>query len=146
MQPFRNSKRSRLFCEEDDRQINTRSPKRNQKVAMVPQVPTCMQIFLPKRGTSLSVLKIRIHLLFKLHYQFMNILVRKAVARSKPQVRTDLYFSSSQLGSSLCLWEYLFFLILDISIQSSKGFQPSCPSCFHKQSCPVVCINLFSFS
>ncbi|NXW05385.1 LIN9 protein, partial [Fregetta grallaria] len=35
--PFRNSKRSRLFCEEDDRQINTRSPKRNQKVAMVPQ-------------------------------------------------------------------------------------------------------------
>ncbi|NWH23872.1 LIN9 protein, partial [Grus americana] len=35
--PFRNSKRSRLFCEEDERQINTRSPKRNQKVAMVPQ-------------------------------------------------------------------------------------------------------------
>ncbi|KAM6280289.1 protein lin-9 homolog isoform 3-T3 [Porphyrio hochstetteri] len=35
--PFRNSKRSRLFCEDDDRQINTRSPKRNQKVAMVPQ-------------------------------------------------------------------------------------------------------------
>ncbi|KFZ47141.1 Protein lin-9, partial [Antrostomus carolinensis] len=35
--PFRNSKRSRLFCEEDDRQINTRSFKRNQKVAMVPQ-------------------------------------------------------------------------------------------------------------
>ncbi|XP_062345316.1 protein lin-9 homolog isoform X3 [Cinclus cinclus] len=35
--PFRNSKRSRLFSEEDDRQINTRSPKRNQKVAMVPQ-------------------------------------------------------------------------------------------------------------
>ncbi|XP_031452541.1 protein lin-9 homolog isoform X1 [Phasianus colchicus] len=35
--PFRNSKRSRLFCEEDDRQINTRSPKRNQKAVMVPQ-------------------------------------------------------------------------------------------------------------
>ncbi|XP_071595869.1 protein lin-9 homolog isoform X2 [Heliangelus exortis] len=35
--PFRNSKRSRLYSEEDDRQINTRSPKRNQKVAMVPQ-------------------------------------------------------------------------------------------------------------
>ncbi|OXB68338.1 hypothetical protein ASZ78_015278 [Callipepla squamata] len=35
--PFRNSKRSRLFCEEDDRQINTRSPKRNQKVVTVPQ-------------------------------------------------------------------------------------------------------------
>uniref|UniRef100_A0A2K5QE81 Lin-9 DREAM MuvB core complex component n=1 Tax=Cebus imitator TaxID=2715852 RepID=A0A2K5QE81_CEBIM len=35
--PFRNSKRSRLFSDEDDRQINTRSPKRNQRVAMVPQ-------------------------------------------------------------------------------------------------------------
>uniref|UniRef100_A0A6I8NPQ7 Lin-9 DREAM MuvB core complex component n=1 Tax=Ornithorhynchus anatinus TaxID=9258 RepID=A0A6I8NPQ7_ORNAN len=35
--PFRNSKRSRLFCEEDDRQLSTRSPKRNQRVAMVPQ-------------------------------------------------------------------------------------------------------------
>ncbi|KAF4800451.1 Protein lin-9 like protein [Turdus rufiventris] len=35
--PFRNSKRSRLFSEEDDRQINTRSPKRNQKAAVVPQ-------------------------------------------------------------------------------------------------------------
>ncbi|OWK53568.1 Protein lin-9 [Lonchura striata] len=35
--PLRNSKRSRLFSEDDDRQINTRSPKRNQKVAMVPQ-------------------------------------------------------------------------------------------------------------
>ncbi|XP_036309499.1 protein lin-9 homolog isoform X5 [Pipistrellus kuhlii] len=35
--PFRNSKRSRFFSDEDDRQINTRSPKRNQRVAMVPQ-------------------------------------------------------------------------------------------------------------
>ncbi|OBS78602.1 hypothetical protein A6R68_19008, partial [Neotoma lepida] len=35
--PFRNSKRSRLFSDEDDRQINTKSPKRNQRVAMIPQ-------------------------------------------------------------------------------------------------------------
>ncbi|NXH18157.1 LIN9 protein, partial [Bucco capensis] len=34
--PFRNSKRSRLFCE-DDRQMSTRSPKRNQKVVITPQ-------------------------------------------------------------------------------------------------------------
>ncbi|KAG8123339.1 hypothetical protein E2320_018774 [Naja naja] len=35
--PFRNSKRTRSFCEEDERQMNTRSPKRNQRVGMVPQ-------------------------------------------------------------------------------------------------------------
>lgn len=33
-------------------------------------------------------------MLLKLHYQFMNILVRKDVAKSKPQFKTDLYFSS----------------------------------------------------
>ncbi|XP_063775033.1 protein lin-9 homolog isoform X2 [Pseudophryne corroboree] len=38
--PHRSSKRSRLFCEEDDHQINTRSPKRNQKPPMVPQFAT----------------------------------------------------------------------------------------------------------
>lgn len=32
----------------------------------------------------------------------MNILVRKAVARTKPQFKTDLYFSS-QLGSAVFL-------------------------------------------
>ncbi|XP_075060450.1 protein lin-9 homolog isoform X2 [Mixophyes fleayi] len=35
--PHRSSKRSRLFCEEEDHQLNTRSPKRNQKTTMVPQ-------------------------------------------------------------------------------------------------------------
>ncbi|MEE6473719.1 hypothetical protein FKM82_010150 [Ascaphus truei] len=37
LKPFRSSKRSRLFCDEDERQLNTRSPKRNQKGTMVPQ-------------------------------------------------------------------------------------------------------------
>uniref|UniRef100_A0A8D2LK54 Lin-9 DREAM MuvB core complex component n=1 Tax=Varanus komodoensis TaxID=61221 RepID=A0A8D2LK54_VARKO len=35
--PFRSSKRSRSFCEEEERQMSTRSPKRNQRVTMVPQ-------------------------------------------------------------------------------------------------------------
>ncbi|XP_040207279.1 LOW QUALITY PROTEIN: protein lin-9 homolog [Rana temporaria] len=35
--PHRSSKRSRLVCEEEERQINTRSPKRNQKTPIVPQ-------------------------------------------------------------------------------------------------------------
>lgn len=35
--PHRSSKRSRLICEEEERQINTRSPKRNQKTAIIPQ-------------------------------------------------------------------------------------------------------------
>ncbi|KAM4693616.1 protein lin-9 homolog [Discoglossus pictus] len=34
---FRNSKRSRLFCDEEERQLNTRSPKRNQKTTIAPQ-------------------------------------------------------------------------------------------------------------
>lgn len=55
MQPFRNSKWSQPFCE-DDRQINIRSPKRNQNFVMVLQISTCMQIFLPHRAASLSVL------------------------------------------------------------------------------------------
>ncbi|XP_019514560.1 PREDICTED: protein lin-9 homolog [Hipposideros armiger] len=46
--PFRNSKRSRLFSDEDDRQINTRSPKRNQRVAMVPQIAFQCQNSLPE--------------------------------------------------------------------------------------------------
>ncbi|KAM5164432.1 protein lin-9 homolog isoform 2-T3 [Mantella aurantiaca] len=35
--PHRSSKRSRLICDEEERQINTRSPKRNQKTPIVPQ-------------------------------------------------------------------------------------------------------------
>ncbi|XP_069810396.1 protein lin-9 homolog isoform X3 [Dendropsophus ebraccatus] len=35
--PTRSSKRSRLISDEEDRQINTRSPKRNQKTTMTPQ-------------------------------------------------------------------------------------------------------------
>ncbi|KAG8443843.1 hypothetical protein GDO86_009146 [Hymenochirus boettgeri] len=35
--PSRHSKRSRLFSDDDERQLNTRSPKRNPKTAMVPQ-------------------------------------------------------------------------------------------------------------
>ncbi|XP_069092271.1 protein lin-9 homolog isoform X1 [Pleurodeles waltl] len=35
--PFRTSKRSRLFCEEEERQMNTRSPKRNLKSVVMPQ-------------------------------------------------------------------------------------------------------------
>ncbi|XP_056424470.1 protein lin-9 homolog isoform X2 [Hyla sarda] len=35
--PHRSSKRSKLISEEEDRQINTRSPKRNQKTTMTPQ-------------------------------------------------------------------------------------------------------------
>ncbi|CAN2387481.1 Lin-9 DREAM MuvB core complex component [Pristimantis euphronides] len=35
--PHRSSKRSRLISDEEDRQINTRSPKRNQKTTMTPQ-------------------------------------------------------------------------------------------------------------
>ncbi|XP_029331633.1 protein lin-9 homolog [Mus caroli] len=46
--PFRNSKRSRLFSDEDDRQINTKSPKRNQRVAMIPQV--CVLKFISCEG------------------------------------------------------------------------------------------------
>ncbi|XP_078503676.1 protein lin-9 homolog isoform X1 [Lissotriton helveticus] len=38
--PFRTSKRSRLFCEEEERQMNTRSPKRNLKSAVIPQKHT----------------------------------------------------------------------------------------------------------
>ncbi|XP_053568770.1 protein lin-9 homolog [Bombina bombina] len=34
---FRNSKRSRLFCDEEERQLNTRSPKRNPKTTIAPQ-------------------------------------------------------------------------------------------------------------
>ncbi|KAM8946392.1 protein lin-9 homolog [Pelodytes ibericus] len=35
--PYRTSKRSRLFCEEEERQLSTRSPKRNLKTALMPQ-------------------------------------------------------------------------------------------------------------
>uniref|UniRef100_A0A8C5PMG4 Lin-9 DREAM MuvB core complex component n=1 Tax=Leptobrachium leishanense TaxID=445787 RepID=A0A8C5PMG4_9ANUR len=35
--PFRSSKRSRLFCEEEERPMNTRSPKRNPKSPATPQ-------------------------------------------------------------------------------------------------------------
>ncbi|MGH0125340.1 UNVERIFIED_CONTAM: hypothetical protein FKN15_041984 [Acipenser sinensis] len=35
--PTRSSKRSRLFYEEDDKPINSRSPRRSQRVTMVPQ-------------------------------------------------------------------------------------------------------------
>ncbi|XP_039604160.1 protein lin-9 homolog isoform X2 [Polypterus senegalus] len=35
--PTRSSKRSRLFCEEDDRQMNSRSPRRSHRVTVVPQ-------------------------------------------------------------------------------------------------------------
>ncbi|KPP66235.1 protein lin-9-like, partial [Scleropages formosus] len=42
--PTRSSKKSRLFCEEDDRQLCSRSPRRSQRVTTVPQkfasVPT----------------------------------------------------------------------------------------------------------
>uniref|UniRef100_H0XPR2 DIRP domain-containing protein n=1 Tax=Otolemur garnettii TaxID=30611 RepID=H0XPR2_OTOGA len=38
--PSRNSKGNRLFSDEDERQLNTRSPKRNQRVSVVPQIFT----------------------------------------------------------------------------------------------------------
>ncbi|KAG9347241.1 hypothetical protein JZ751_004808, partial [Albula glossodonta] len=37
LQPTRSSKRSRLFCEDDDREISSRSPRRSQRVTTVPQ-------------------------------------------------------------------------------------------------------------
>ncbi|MBN3306038.1 LIN9 protein, partial [Amia calva] len=37
VQPTRSSKRSRLFCEEEDRQMISRSPRRSQRVITVPQ-------------------------------------------------------------------------------------------------------------
>ncbi|XP_063300123.1 protein lin-9 homolog [Pelobates fuscus] len=35
--PYRSSKRSRLFCDEEEKLLNTRSPKRNQKTTTMPQ-------------------------------------------------------------------------------------------------------------
>ncbi|XP_077669798.1 protein lin-9 homolog isoform X1 [Eretmochelys imbricata] len=57
--PFRNSKRSRLFCEEEDRQLNTRSPKRNQKIAMVPQKFTATMPTPDKKASQKIGLRLR---------------------------------------------------------------------------------------
>ncbi|XP_043915573.1 protein lin-9 homolog [Protopterus annectens] len=38
--PNKSSKRSRLCCEDDDRPLSTRSPKRNQRVGMIPRKMT----------------------------------------------------------------------------------------------------------
>ncbi|XP_075781419.1 protein lin-9 homolog isoform X3 [Pelodiscus sinensis] len=57
--PFRNSKRSRLFCDEEDRQLNTRSPKRNQKIAMVPQKFTATMPTPDKKASQKIGLRLR---------------------------------------------------------------------------------------
>ncbi|XP_029448907.1 protein lin-9 homolog isoform X1 [Rhinatrema bivittatum] len=57
--PSRNSKRSRPFCEEEERQLNTRSPKRNQKVTMIPQKFTATMPTPVKKASQKTGLRLR---------------------------------------------------------------------------------------
>nr|XP_014353586.1 PREDICTED: protein lin-9 homolog [Latimeria chalumnae] len=57
--PSRNSKRSRLFSEDEDKQLNTKSPKRSQRVAMVPQKYTATMATPDKKASQKIGLRLR---------------------------------------------------------------------------------------
>lgn len=49
LQPTRSSKRSRLSCEDEERPLASRSPRRSQRVTAVPQVRDVQDVFLVRR-------------------------------------------------------------------------------------------------